>query len=192
VNSGSGYSADYQTGFESGKLLFLSRFCHALSFWLEYSCLDLNNSNAIIFLPCINNLGFSFFDSRKISSEDWARKYQFDDMVWPQRNCKSIASNNSETCCTTQNVCGAMSAFTPAAVDDALSAATATRHGGTASSKTVICAMGGSSSGKMKTLFGSSSESLCKHFCPPKMDNYYRYWQSTMSCWSWSFKWMHS
>ncbi|KAL7543933.1 hypothetical protein ACHAXR_013359 [Thalassiosira sp. AJA248-18] len=125
-----------------------------------------------------NSFSRFLFLKSQISSEDWARKYQFDDILWPtgSRRCKSsLPSISNEN--NTPAYCDSLSALALAAVEDVVMASSrchqtvAVGGGGTTTtttkdstinntasacsiSSTVICAVGGTSSGKTRTMFG--------------------------------------
>jgi uncharacterized small protein (DUF1192 family) len=71
----------------------------------------------------------SFYSKSQISSEDWARKYRFDDVIWPHGEPSSVDT---------------MSALARAAVVDAV-----VFH-----RPTVVCGAGGSKTGKTQMMFG--------------------------------------
>ncbi|KAL7440568.1 hypothetical protein ACHAXH_009120, partial [Discostella pseudostelligera] len=85
----------------------------------------------------------------QISSEDWARTYKFDDVQWS--NESDFKSYNS------------LSALASAAVEDVLSLSLrpkCTLRDDSIPCSTIIFAVGGSSSGKTQTIFGSSVAKL--------------------------------
>lgn len=99
----------------------------------------------------------------QISSEDWARKYQFDDVCWPHRRCKYSQSSTSSNCnrFNDDHSYYMMSALASAAVEGVLSRAdNTTKDDYDIPCSTIIFAVGGSASGKTRTIFGSSLASL--------------------------------
>jgi len=103
------------------------------------------------------------YTKSQISSEDWARKYQFDDVSWPH-HCKSFPSSSAAI--SKDDSHSTMSALASAAVQDVLSLACQMKQGDGVEKHnyipccTVICTVGGSASGKTLTMFGPTIAGL--------------------------------
>jgi hypothetical protein len=106
----------------------------------------------------------------QISSEDWARKYQFDDVCWPPRRrntslqSSTTSSSKSNRFNNDENSYHALSSLASASVEGVLNLCR--REDGTTKvdhdvpCSTIIFVVGGSASGKTQTVFGSSLASL--------------------------------
>ena len=106
----------------------------------------------------------------QISSEDWARKYQFDDVCWPPRRrntslqSSTTSSTKSNRFNNDENSYHALSSLASASVEGVLNLCR--REDGTTKvdhdvpCSTIIFVVGGSASGKTQTVFGSSLASL--------------------------------
>ncbi|KAL7465113.1 hypothetical protein ACHAXS_005439, partial [Conticribra weissflogii] len=103
----------------------------------------------------------------QISSEDWARKYKFDDVMWPNHTTSTTDLQNHKT-----DSIDTLSALARAAVRDSISHSAEhffenqqddsqsvinSVHGHCSA---VICAVGGANSGKSETIFGSDISRL--------------------------------
>ncbi|KAL9190555.1 hypothetical protein ACHAXT_000261 [Thalassiosira profunda] len=82
----------------------------------------------------------------QISSEDWARKYQFDDVLWPPRRNEEARDGVSD--------------LASVAVEDIMSSRSRMAKDGHVPCNTLICAVGGTASGKTQTVFGPSVAGL--------------------------------
>ncbi|KAL7553898.1 hypothetical protein ACHAWF_017243 [Thalassiosira exigua] len=101
----------------------------------------------------------------QISSEDWARKYRFDDVIWPPRPRGKSPKPSGDPGRDRPND-GAddrMAATAAAVVGDVLrghDAATTREGDGRISRGAVVCAVGGTGSGKTRTVFGAAVAAL--------------------------------
>jgi len=119
----------------------------------------------------------------QISSEDWARKYQFDNVCWPppppirRRPSKTLYNQSLMTTTpkTTTTVSSqAMSALASAAVDEVLNQchrkeSVVAKDNHDISCSTIIFTVGGSASGKTQTIFGSYIANLISPSTRPGM-----------------------
>ena len=106
----------------------------------------------------------------QISSEDWARKYQFDDVCWPPRRrntslqSSTTSSSKSNRFNNDENSYHALSSLASASVEGVLNLCRqedgTTKVDHDVPCSTIIFVVGGSASGKTLTVFGSSLASL--------------------------------